>query len=114
MGLGPESGVRSPVSGVRLLRRVQGNPVTVTVTDSVTVSDSVTVTVSDSATVPVRMRWSAEAVHLRGFIARQVIARIRSRLSRMRCAFAALSAPVCFRIASPVEASIAEPYAIRK
>ena len=105
---GPVSGVRCPGSGVRLLRRVQVNPVTVTVTATVSVTDSVSVTVPD---LPHR---SGEAVHLRGFIARQVIAQIRSRLSRMRCASAASSAPVCFRIASPVEASIAEPYAIRK
>jgi len=39
---GPGSGVRSPESGVRLLRRDQVNPVTV--------SDSVTASVSDSVT----------------------------------------------------------------
>jgi len=42
----PESGFRSPVSGVRLLHRDQVNPVTVS--DSVTVSVSVSVTGSDA------------------------------------------------------------------
>jgi len=46
---GPGSGVRSPVSGVRLLQRDQVNPVTVTVSDSVTVSVSVSVTGSDAS-----------------------------------------------------------------
>jgi len=41
----PESGFRSPGSGVRLLHRDQANPVTVS--DSVTVSVSVSVTGSD-------------------------------------------------------------------
>jgi len=43
---GPESGVRGPGSGVRLLQRDQVNPVMVS--DSVTVSGSVSVTGSDA------------------------------------------------------------------